>query len=71
MTERKPRPKPLKRANLEQLRVEVEDLLDFLDSGDITSDGVRKRKQPIFEAALVALYGPDFWDYYNERTSEL
>ena len=69
------RPKPIKGFYKPELFVEAcEDWLRYLHDGDDgqepNCDRSEKYEHAAFEIAMEMVYGPEFWNYYNELTKD-
>lgn len=63
-------PEPTKTPNFSPLEAACQEYLDALEAGP-ESHAYHKREDfahNVFEKAMEALYGPNIWDYINERS---
>ena len=81
MKTERPKPLPFSRIDFYALYTKLiglsEETLDDLDEGfdpetfeelgNENEDILEDNKEPIYEAVLEAIYGKEYWDYFNER----
>ena len=58
-------PKKLEEPNLETLEELIDDYVKFFATDDHEDND---HNEYIFEAAVEAFYGPDFWKWFNRAT---
>ena len=49
----------------------VKDYMDFLEDEDACEDNISDGENPIFEAAVMVVYGDNAFDYINKKIDEL
>lgn len=60
---RLPKPKIIERPTFDRLRVLCQSYVDGVDTDDLDDD----LKEYIFEAAMEAFFGDDYWEWNNLR----
>lgn len=50
-----------------QLEEDMQELIEYAESGDVNEDGLNKRLDYIYEAAIIAMYGEEFYTWFNSK----
>ena len=45
----------------------AEELIEFLNSDEYHEDRLGTYESIVFESIMVALYGPELWEWYREK----
>jgi len=64
------KPKEIEKPDFTALILAVNEYMDALEDEDTCEDTITDYENPIFEAAMTAIYGKDCFKYVNKKIEE-